>query len=152
MRLTQFSEYALRAAIYLARNRDRTVKLAEIAEAQNIPPASLSQPLRWLAGKGIILSRAGFQGGYRLHKNPAEISLRQVIEAAEGPLFYNDCLVHGRPCETSQDHWCPVHEIWEEAKRSFLATLERYSLEEMASRVSRWDMVETALQEVLKKK
>jgi DNA-binding IscR family transcriptional regulator len=75
-----------------------------------------------------------------------------VIEAAEGPLFYNNCLVHGRPCEIGRDHWCPVHEIWEEAQRSFLATLERYSLEEMASRVSRWDRVGEALHEVLKKR
>lgn len=149
MQLTQFAEYALRVAIYLALNRGKNLKLAELSQALNIPATSLSQSLRWLAAKRIIVSRAGFQGGYRMLRDPAEVNLRQVIEAVEGLIFYNDCLIHGAPCAAEQNHWCPIHEVWEEAKNGFLKTLERYSLKELAERASRWNMVDTMLKELV---
>lgn len=149
MRLTKAVEYALRSAIYLAWNRRRAASLGEIARVQNIPPSSLSQALRWLCGKGIIQSRAGHKGGYQMLKDPSEVNLRQVIEAVEGPIFHNNCLIHGAPCASASDHWCPVHEVWENASKEFLSALERYSLGELAARVARWNTVDEMLKNLL---
>ncbi|MBI4374967.1 MAG: Rrf2 family transcriptional regulator [Elusimicrobia bacterium] len=148
MRLSQAAEHALRAALFLASRPRRNARLPEIARAQGIPPASLSRALRCLAGRGIILSAAGYQGGYRMLKDPAQVSLRQVIEAAEGPIFYSHCPFHGNVCDRESRHWCPVHDVWEAAKRDFLEALESQTLQDLVGRMARWSTVERLLEEV----
>lgn len=145
MRLTRSVEYALRAVLYLAWRRGRLVSASEIATRQNIPRTALPGLMNFLIRKGIVQSRAGPKGGYALAGDPVKITLRRVIEAVEGPLFENECLVHGAPCPAAKEHWCPAHEVWEEAGKTFLSTLDRYSVKELADRLGRWDSVQGLL-------
>lgn len=87
MKLTSRSEYALLALIYLARQpADTYTRVEEIATAQGIPPKFLEQILLALKRGQYLTSLKGHNGGYRLNKPAASISLAEVIRLLDGPL------------------------------------------------------------------
>jgi Rrf2 family transcriptional regulator, cysteine metabolism repressor len=87
MKLTNRSEYALLALVYLARQKQGDyVGGAEIAKAQNIPPKFLQQILLILKRARYIQSCKGQQGGYRLAKPAAEISIAEIVRLLDGAL------------------------------------------------------------------
>lgn len=131
--LNSRGDYAVRAALCLARAYDgRTYKKTrEIASDMALPVRYTPQILTTLNRAGIADARAGREGGYRLSRPPAEVSLLAVVEAAEGPLRSGRCTLDGGPC-----HWermCAVHPAWEEAAESFRRALERVSLADIAA-------------------
>jgi Rrf2 family protein len=83
--LTRRGDYAVRAALCLARRADGGyVKIREVAAAMALPPSYTPQVLRLLAAAGLAEARAGRGGGYRLTRPPGEVALLEVVEAAEG--------------------------------------------------------------------
>jgi Rrf2 family protein len=84
MKLTPASGYALTALVYLV-GRDGPVTSHEIARAKGVRDQFSRRVLRRLAVPGLVLSQAGTYGGYRLARGPQQISLLDVIEAADGP-------------------------------------------------------------------
>jgi len=87
MKLTNRSEYALLALVYLARQKAGTyVGGAEIAKAQNIPPKFLQQILLVLKRAHYVQSFKGQQGGYRLARPPKDICIAEVVRLLDGPL------------------------------------------------------------------
>jgi len=85
MRVSAKADYAVRAALELAAG-DGPVKGERIAEAQSIPLKFLENILVDLRHAGLVRSQRGPEGGYWLERPPEEISLAEVIRAAEGPL------------------------------------------------------------------
>jgi Rrf2 family protein len=87
MKLTRRSEYALLALIHLARTRrEGYVAVAEMAEAQGLPPKFLEQLLVALKHAGLVKSLKGPHGGYRLARPAEKISLAEVIRLLDGAL------------------------------------------------------------------
>ena len=86
MRLSAKADYALRASLELAAAGDGHVKAEALARAQDIPLRFLEQILLDLKHAGLVASQRGADGGYWLAKQPAEVSLADVIRAVEGPL------------------------------------------------------------------
>ncbi len=92
MRITAKVDYAVRAAIELARayptdgSRPTPITRQSIAEAQDIPAKFLEHILADLKRSRIVGSARGADGGYWLHRPPAEINVADIIRAAEGPL------------------------------------------------------------------
>lgn len=75
---------------------------------------------------GLAEARAGQQAGYRLRRPPDQITLLEIVEAAEGPLRPERCTLHGGPC-----HWddvCPLHMIWEEGRGALTKVLSERTL------------------------
>jgi Rrf2 family transcriptional regulator, cysteine metabolism repressor len=89
VKLSVKSDYAARAVLELARHYPRHVALTidEVAEEQGLPPKYLPQILLELKTKGIVRSVRGTAGGYLLARSPAEITLGDVLQAVDGPLF-----------------------------------------------------------------
>ena len=111
MEISREADYAVRAVLHLALEpEDRRVTSAEIARTQNVPPAFLTKILSRLTAAGIVDSRRGVRGGVKLRLRPAEISLLNVIEAVDGPIRLNRCLI--RPGECPRDTYCAVHPAW----------------------------------------
>jgi Rrf2 family protein len=129
LQLTHRGDYAIRAAIALARGTgsDRYVKLREVSEEMAIPLRYTQEILTLLMRAGLAEARAGKTGGYRLTKRPEDISLLDVVAAAEGPLRLERCTLSGGPC-----HWeetvCAVHAIWEQANGALVTSLRGQSL------------------------
>ena len=87
MKLTNRSEYALLALIYLARqDASQFVTIETIATAQNIPPKFLEQLLLTLKRAHLLRSAKGHFGGYALAKAPDQITLAEVIRIFDGAL------------------------------------------------------------------
>ncbi|MBI4733918.1 MAG: Rrf2 family transcriptional regulator [Rubrobacteridae bacterium] len=122
MKLTMQGEYAIRAMVELAREHGSgLISARELAERQEIPPVFLTKILLILAKSGLIVSLRGSHGGIRLAKEPSAISIREVIEAVEGPLRLNSCIGDGGPCGRTPE--CKVHKIWNKAQSSMLREL-----------------------------
>lgn len=87
LKVSTKSTYAIRALIQLGReSKESLVRLSRIAERQHIPLPFLEQIFSKLRRAGLVESVRGPQGGYKLAKQPADISLRDIITCLEGPM------------------------------------------------------------------
>ncbi len=130
--LSRSGDYAVRAAVALAGAFDvgGYITIAHVAEDMDLPRSYTPQILGLLARAGIAESRAGRGGGYRLARSPAEITMLEVVEAAEGPLASVSCPLSGGPCRW--DDACAVHPMWTDVTESVRSSLRRRSLGEVA--------------------
>ncbi len=128
MRLELSSEgrYSLRALLYLAWLGERVTADRISAEAQ-IPRRLLARILAKLSHAGLVESEQGRGGGSRLARPSREISLRDAVEAAEGPFGITRCIMENRAC--GQGAPCALHEAWEEGQQVILEYLEDQTLE-----------------------
>src|SRR5260370_13140210 len=93
MKLSLRGEYALRALLVLGLNyTEDVVRIQTISDQQNIPKRFLEQILNDLKSAGVVESKRGVAGGYRLSKSPDRISLALVIRHIEGPLAPVSCV------------------------------------------------------------
>ena len=97
LNISEGSSIGLHAAVHLARNPGEPVTTKEAAQAMKVSAAHLSKILQRLARAGIIRAVRGPKGGYLLSRPLAEVTLRDIFEAIEGPLKLRDCLM-SRPC------------------------------------------------------
>jgi Rrf2 family iron-sulfur cluster assembly transcriptional regulator len=131
--LTRRGDYAVRAALCLARwgGEGRYVKIREVVQRMALPASYTPQVLRLLAEAGLAEARAGRVGGYRLTRLPGEIALLEVVEAAEGALALERCILRGGPC-----HWeqaCAVHGAWSAAVQACRDSLRQTTLADLAA-------------------
>ena len=93
MRLTRGADYGTRGIIYLARQPANAIVLVgDIASAEQLSESYLAKIFQELAKGGLVRSHRGAKGGFSLARPPEQITLRQVIEAIEGPIAINRCL------------------------------------------------------------
>ena len=104
----------------------------DICQAQDITPAFLTKILQPLIKEGIVGSQRGVGGGFYLAKDPAEITLLDIIKAQEGPVYLNQCLMKDDNC--NREFFCPVHGAWKEIRQEFMATLARYDFATLIDR------------------
>lgn len=126
--LGQRGDYAVRAVVALAAAGERR-KAREIAAQMQIPQKFLPQILGSLIRAGLLVSVAGPDGGYSLARSAAAISLLEVIEAVEGPVGSEKCVLRGGPC-----HWitrCAVHSSWSAAQEALVSKLRQTSLADL---------------------
>jgi Rrf2 family protein len=109
--LSQTAEYALRAALYLAREQNcRPVTADTIARALGAPPNYMSKTLNALAKAGILSGMRGPTGGFMLIRDPEQLTVADVIGTFDEPAPRPTCLLGGRPC--SADRPCQAHVRW----------------------------------------
>ena len=134
--LSQTADYALRAALQLAQQRDgEPLQAAELASRLRLPRNYLSKTLHGLARAGVLASARGKGGGFRLARPATRITLAEVIEPfdrLDGP---RQCLLGKLECSDRQP--CPAHRRWQaarqEAVRFYRATTLAELLREEAS-------------------
>ncbi len=115
MRLTAKSEYGVLASIDLACNYGAgPVSAREIAERRSIPPRFLEQLFVALRRAGIVSAVRGAKGGFVLTRDPAEISVLDVVEALEGPLQASVC-DSGREAGCVKSGSCAAAPVWARA-------------------------------------
>jgi len=103
MRLSRNAHYAFRTVLDLSQHgRGRS---AEVARRQGIPPAYMAKVVQGLSKAGILRTYRGPRGGVELARSPAALTLRDVVEATEGPFVINLCATWG-DCPCLQP--CPV--------------------------------------------
>jgi Rrf2 family protein len=138
MKLSLRGEYALRALIVLGlSNRKDVVRIGTISEQQNIPKRFLEQILNDLRAAGILESRRGVSGGYRLRLPPEQITLASVIRLIEGPLAPVSCVSEKfyERCSCPDENKCGIRSIMKEVRDAIVQILEGVTLAQLCERV-----------------
>jgi Rrf2 family transcriptional regulator, iron-sulfur cluster assembly transcription factor len=130
MELTRKGEYAIRGIIYLAQQPPGRVSLiSEIAAASDVPQTFLAKIFQSFAKIGLVTSSRGTGGGFVLARPASAITLREVVEAVEGPIVPNRCLL-GAACDRGGA--CQVHGIWKTVQTEVVKILEGVTIETLA--------------------
>jgi Rrf2 family nitric oxide-sensitive transcriptional repressor len=110
--LSQTVEYALRAALHIAREHPLWMRVTDVAEAIDAPKGYLAKILGDLARAGVLESSRGATGGFRLGSAPERLTLSDVVAAIEGAQERQCLLGHGKcgdnPGCTAHARWAPV--------------------------------------------
>ena len=132
MNLSRESEYAVRGMVALAGGADQgALTLQKIAAQDNLPPGFLSKIFQKLVRHGLIESHRGVRRGYTLARSAPEITLRQILEAIEGPDLFDRCIFSHRHC--GQGGCCIVHPYWGRVRGDVAKLFEQVSLRELAA-------------------
>ncbi len=135
MHLTRGVEYGIEGILYLARRcDDEPALIREISRATAIPETFLSKIFQRLATRGLIRSRRGFRGGFRLARPAGRISLRDIVEAVQGPIEFHRCLDHLRA--RGRRHHCHVRRVFHKVQRKVASILEQTTLEDILQATS----------------
>ncbi|MGA2809481.1 MAG: Rrf2 family transcriptional regulator [Terracidiphilus sp.] len=131
MQLTRAADYAVRVMIHLATlpPHERTL-LPALAHATATPESFLSKILQALCRAELIASRRGKSGGFEILAAGREASIRSVIEAIDGPICLNICLISGASC--GRKSFCPAHPIWASAQEAMLGVLNTARVADLA--------------------
>jgi Rrf2 family transcriptional regulator, iron-sulfur cluster assembly transcription factor len=131
VRLTKGADYGARGMVYLAKLPPSAIALiSDIADEEGLPTSYLAKIFQDLAKEGIVRSFRGAKGGFALARPAQEISLREVIEAIEGPIALCRCLAPWEGCDKSES--CPLHSVLAHAQEQMLAVLDNITLQELA--------------------
>lgn len=131
-RLNRAAEYAIRVMIHLAMpSGQKRETLPALAEATGIPRSFLSKVLQALSRALLVSSRRGQQGGFEILDRGRGASIREVIEAIDGPICLNVCLVDRLSC--SRSPFCSAHPVWIQAQSALLNVLNSATVADLAS-------------------
>lgn len=133
MELNRATDYAFRAVLYLSRlPRGQVVEAKVIAEDEKIPSRFLLKIFRLLSQAGIVESFRGVNGGYSLAKRPGEITMKEVLEAVEGPIHINRCLIAPEECNKRHTGICPLHKALFSIQQTINQELANYNFETLS--------------------
>jgi Rrf2 family iron-sulfur cluster assembly transcriptional regulator len=132
MKITQEADYGLRVILYLSKlEYGAKVDAATIAEHEDLPLRFLLKLLRKLIAPGIIKSYRGVNGGYSLNKLPQEITLKDVIEAIDGPICVNRCVLDPAYCNAKKGNRCEVHRALSGVQQNLVLQLSNVNFKDL---------------------
>lgn len=139
LELSSEGRYALRALIFLARDAERgeLVTADRISAEAVVPRRLLARVMAKLARAGLVETIEGRGGGSRLARPPEDISLRDAVEAVEGPFEISHCIMQQRPCGSGRP--CALHDAWVEGQNTILEHLDTRSLADFSSQAPPFD-------------
>ena len=126
MRLTLWTDYALRTLIYVGAKGGRLSTIAEVAESFDISKTHLMKVVNRLRRQGYIETIRGRGGGMRLARSPAEIRVGAVVRETEDDLAVMGCLAEAGFCPI--EGCCVLRRALHEATLAFLHVLDGYTL------------------------
>ena len=138
MRLGNTTKYAFEALAVLIRShaRDEWAQIADIAEICGIPRKYLEQVLLDLKSAGLLQSKKGQGGGYRLARSPDQISIAQVLEAVQGELLPIPEWIAEPAAPLSDDSG--LRDVVIQARETVQRLFERSSIEVLVCRPGNW--------------
>lgn len=131
MRLTVFSDYALRVLLVLATRTDALVTIAEVSQAFDISEAHLMKVAHVLGKTGWIETVRGRNGGMRLAVAPKTLKLGEVVRRLEADFALVECFGADNRCVLTGG--CGLERALQLAMQAFFAELDRYSLADLAN-------------------
>lgn len=135
--LSKRCTYGLRAILFLAaQEQEGYVSIRHISESLAIPYPFLAKILQALTQQGLLHSLRGPHGGVTLAQPPGTLTLKNVIEAIDGPALFEICVLGLPGCGTQKA--CPLHEQWKEVRGGIHTTLTETSVDALAQRMVAW--------------
>lgn len=131
MRITRKSDYGLRALCTLAQNYNgEPISIGQLSAEHKIPEPFLEKIMQELREHGLVEATHGRGGGYLLRKHPSQISLREIIQALDGPIALVTCLDPSLTCSIEAD--CPTSPVWKVINQKFEEYLESLTLSDIS--------------------
>jgi Rrf2 family nitric oxide-sensitive transcriptional repressor len=130
VRLTTFSDYALRVLLYAATAGDRLITIEETAKVYGISRAHLMKVVNALTRTGYLKAVRGRSGGLLLDRRPEDIRLGEVIRLVESDFALVECFAPDNQCILTAR--CGLPKILNEALNAFIKTFDRYTLSDIA--------------------
>ncbi len=134
-KVTRKADFAIRGIFYLGMHPGGKASLDEIAGAEAIPKPFLAKILQSLSKKNLIRSSKGPSGGFMLLRPLDKITLLDVIEAVEGEISLNRCLVEGSGCP--KNGYCAAHTVWMECQEGLISILRGHTIRSLVDREQR---------------
>ena len=129
LRVTKLTDYASVVLTVLASDPASVLSASELAERAGLEVPTVAKLLKPLAQAGLVDGFRGANGGYRLARDAAEISLVEIVEAMEGPLGMTECSVHAGQCGIEES--CGVRANWRRINDVVADALRGVSLAQM---------------------
>jgi Rrf2 family nitric oxide-sensitive transcriptional repressor len=126
MRLTTFSDYALRVLMYAAAEAPRLITIDETAAIYNISRAHLMKVVNLLTKAGYLRGVRGRSGGFTLAKQPEDINLGSVIRVTEPDFALVECFSPDNECALS--NCCRLPGLLNDALGAFIAVFDQHTL------------------------
>src|SRR6266478_3618783 len=140
MKLSLRGEYTLRALLVLGQNyRQPVLRIQTISEQQNIPKRFLEQILNELKSAGVVESKRGVAGGYRLALPPERITLAKVIRHMEGALAPISCVSERfyEKCSCPDEAKCGIRSVMKEVRDAIAKILENITVADLCQRAQK---------------
>jgi len=137
MKLSLRGEYALRALLVLGLNYGEAVtRIGTISDQQNIPKRFLEQILNDLKSAGLVQSKRGISGGYRLARPPEQITLASVVRHIEGALAPVSCVSERfyEKCSCPDESRCAIRSVMKEIRAAVVQIAERVTIADLCER------------------
>ncbi len=123
MQITRQADYAMRAVLYLAElGPDHRASTSRIAEEKKIPPSFLAKIVSQLSVAGLLQTFRGAKGGVSLARSSEEISFLEVVEAIDGPILLNECIIDPSSCSFGET--CMLRPVFCEAQSELVNRLD----------------------------
>lgn len=132
MRLTNFTDFALRLLMYAAAHEDRLITIEEASEVYDISRAHLMKITNTLTRAGFLKAVRGRSGGLMLAKPPHKIRLGEVVRATEPDFALVECFNADNQCIITRS--CRLRGILHEGLGAFSAVLDKYTLADLMLR------------------
>jgi Rrf2 family transcriptional regulator, iron-sulfur cluster assembly transcription factor len=127
------TDYAIRAMVYLAKNYQKEpVSAARISQDGKLSYQLLCKLLQKLQKNRLVKSSMGPRGGFSLGREPSAINILQIIEAIQGPVSLNRCLLDANFCKRKKN--CPVSKKLSKLQKGINRSLAEIKLEELAGK------------------
>ena len=132
MRLTQWTDYALRVLMYCAgqQEREQPVTISEVAQSHDISRSHLTKIVQELAAQGLLETTRGRGGGMRLMRPAREISVGAVVRVMESDFEMVECFnLENNTCRLSSH--CVLKGVLGSATQAYLAVLDGLTLADL---------------------
>ena len=130
MHINLESDYAVRIVQYLAQSNERR-DAQSIADSTCVSLRFTLKIMRKLVAADIVQSFKGAHGGYTLSRPASSITLRQVIEAVEGPYRFSRCVDNGYACNCSSVTACPFHSVFDDITHMVIQKLDEATFDSL---------------------
>jgi FeS assembly SUF system regulator len=130
LRISKLTDYAILIMVELTRDGDM-LSAHTLAERVHVEAPTASKVLKLLSGSGLLESFRGANGGYRVTRSAADISVAEVIAAIEGPIAMTECSIEEGLC--SQEERCELRSNWQRISLAVADALHNVSLAEMGA-------------------
>lgn len=134
-------DYGLQAMLFLALHYydEENIDLTSISEELDIPKHFLSKILQLLVKHKLLVSRKGPTGGFRLNRDPSEITLIEIIEAIDGLDIFNECGIGFKKC--NDENPCPIHYEYKKVRNNIRNLFENKTLKQLTEDVERGESI-----------
>ena len=129
LRISRLTDYGTVVLAELARASDSVCSATDVAAATGISGPTVSKLLKLLSRAELVSSTRGANGGYRLTREPADISAADIIDALEGPVSITECSADDKSCDFEST--CNVGSAWQRINVAIRRALDDVSLEDL---------------------